>query len=246
MSPILYCSICLGFILCYSIATKIDVEGQSSLINRYDERSITSDKRNNIFNSPFHGLLKKTKNENNIRRRRDETHNVDMKAVVAKLEDHRTMINDHRTMIDDHRTMINNFNNNSIHVDTIQQAISKHHSSAPPVWNSWRDILLIFFVLIIIILIFYFCLWHVKLRPFDFLLSCMIQRYTKKQKDKEQQQYSQQSTEQQQYNQQSTEHIHHPMKSNILSTYPKLSIKTIESDYAKHQDNRKLANFQTN
>ncbi|CAF3547889.1 unnamed protein product [Rotaria socialis] len=132
MSPILYCSICLGFILCYSIATKIDVEGQSSLINRYDERSITSDKRNNIFNSPFHGLLKKTKNENNIRRRRDETHNVDMKAVVAKLEDHRTMINDHRTMIDDHRTMINNFNNNSIHVDTIQQAISKHHSSAPP------------------------------------------------------------------------------------------------------------------
>ncbi|CAF2108678.1 unnamed protein product [Rotaria magnacalcarata] len=128
-SPILYCSICLGFILCYSIATTIDLEGQSSLINRYDERSITNDKRNNIFNSSFYGLLKKTKNEKNIRRRRDETHNVDMKAIVAKLEDHRTMINDHRTMI-------NNFNNNSIHVDTIQQAISKHHSSAPPVWNS--------------------------------------------------------------------------------------------------------------
>lgn len=93
--------------------------------------------------------------EKQSRHRRDNSGSIDIKAVQAT-------INDHRTMIDDHRVMINNIMNNSMNVDTIQQAVSNHYSNAAPARDSWRDMALIFLLFIAMIEILYFCVCQVK------------------------------------------------------------------------------------
>jgi hypothetical protein len=148
MSMNLSYALLLRFIICYSIVSPTDAQGKLSFIIRHDQRSIEDDQLIGVKNSSIGCLLTKGTNEQKIREKRDNTGNVDIKAIQAT-------ISDHRTMIEDNRIMIYNMLNNSINNTSVQQAISNQYSTAAPIWNSWRDIALIFMTFVAIVQIIY-------------------------------------------------------------------------------------------
>jgi hypothetical protein len=143
---------------------------------------------------------------------------MDIKAIQAT-------VNDHRTMIQDNRLMINNIVNNAINNNTIRQAISNHYSNTVPIWNSWRDVALIFVVCVSLAQIIYCCACQVKLRPCDYLLSRIVQRYDGRQSEK-QRPLVRLSTIDNRTN------MLYSQKRKYPSTVPQSFVTTVEDDYA--------------
>lgn len=85
--------------------------------------------------------------------------------------------------MNDHRTMINNINS-SMYGNAMQNVVSNHYSERGPIWSSWRDIALLLILAFVVIQIMYYCVYRVKLRPWDHLISCIYQRHTKRELNK--------------------------------------------------------------
>ncbi|CAF3488816.1 unnamed protein product [Rotaria socialis] len=218
----------LAFLIWHSIVLPIDTGSKASLINH---------KSFGIYNAWIRFLLNKPTNENKLRQKRDGTASADIAAVQATVNDQRIMINDHRTMIDDHRTLINNFLNTISNENNIKQAVAEHHSSTPPIWNSWRDLGLLLILVLLIVLIFYLCICYVKLKPYDYLISCIFHRCAKHKKNQLKEHNRQES-----YLTivQNRENMPHTMKPMNQPTYPTLQITTNEDIYAACRNNGHL------
>ncbi|CAM4843249.1 unnamed protein product [Rotaria magnacalcarata] len=225
----------LAFLIWHSIALPVDTGSKASFINQHFERSMINHKLFDIYNAWIHSLLNKPTNENKLRQKRDGTASVDIAAVQATVNDQRIMIDDHRTMIDDHRTLINNFLNTTSNENNIKQAVAEHHSSTPPIWNSWRDLGLLLLLVLLIVLIFYFCICHVKLKPYDYLISCIFHRYAKHQQKNQQKEQNRQESHSTIV--QHRENMHPTMKPTNPSTYPNLQLTTIDDIYAACRNN---------
>ena len=118
-------------------------------------------------------LIDSKLNEKSLHTKRDDTNNIDIKALKAAVENN-------RFSIDDHKLIINNIINSSINSNNVQEVVHKFYKTMPPVLYSWRDLLLIVIVLIIIIRILFYCICNIKLRPFDYLVSLILQRHNKR------------------------------------------------------------------
>ncbi|CAF3388434.1 unnamed protein product [Rotaria socialis] len=235
MPTIFQHSMLLAVLIWHSIALPVDIGSKASLMNQQSERSLINHKISDIYNTGIHFLQNKTKNENKLRQKRDGTASVDIAAVQATVNDQRIMIDDHRTMIDDHRTLINNFLNTTSNENNIKQAVAEHHSSSPPIWNSWRDIGLVLLLFLLFVLIFYFCICHVKLKPCDYLISCIFNRYAKHQNKNQQKEHNHQESHLAIVP--NKENMHHTLKPMNPPTYPNLHLTTIEDIYAACRPN---------
>jgi hypothetical protein len=206
----------LRFIIYYSIVSPTDAQGKLSFIIRHDQLI-------GIKNSSIRGLLTKETNEQKLREKRDNTGNVDIKAIQAT-------INDHRTMIEDNRIMIYNMINNSINNTSVQQAISNHYSTAAPMWNSWRDIALIFVTFVAFVQVIYYCACQVKLRPCDYLVSRTLQRHDTRQSQKQRSSVRSSTID-------NSINMLHSQKRKYPSPHQQSFVKTVEAEYADIHQN---------
>ncbi len=221
MLTVRYCLLVLGFVIWFSIAIPIDRKDRSSSFLfsiPYDQQLIEKNYIAPIKNEFISHQLNKSEFKEKLRQKRDSTDNTDIKAIVAT-------VNDHRTMIDDHRTMINNIINNSINTNNLQTVVSNHYSKTTPIWTSWRDIVLIFLLSKAIIEIFYCCICHVKFKPWDYLVSLIFERHQIRQSAKERK-VSRRSIHN------NTLNMEHINKSKERTMYPNPHLSTIEEDYA--------------
>ena len=183
MMIIRHCLLIFTFVIWYSATTATDKEAKPSPSTSRDQESIQNNYISADKRKLFILVFNETEFKKKLRRKRDTSDNTDIKAIVAT-------INDHRTIMDDHRTMINNIINNSINTNLIQRAVAYHYSNIPPAWNSWRDIALVVLLLALFVQIFYWCVCHVKLRPWDYFISRIFQCYHTRQ-TKQGQEFSQ-------------------------------------------------------
>jgi len=89
----------LRLIIYYSIVSPTDAQSKLSFTIRHDQRSIKDDQLICIKNSSIRWLLTKEINEQKLREKRDNTGNVDIKAIQATINDHKTMIEDNRIRV---------------------------------------------------------------------------------------------------------------------------------------------------
>jgi hypothetical protein len=82
----------LRLIIYYSIVSPTDAQGKLSVIIRHDQLI-------GIKNSSIRYLLTKETNEQKLREKRDNTGNVDIKAIQSTINDHKTMIEDNRIRV---------------------------------------------------------------------------------------------------------------------------------------------------
>ncbi|CAF1290341.1 unnamed protein product [Rotaria sordida] len=128
-----YCFLLASFAVRYSIAIpSIGSAGNnsdwSSTISQHRKQSFMENEINVNKNKSIDLLDKETitDRQQQQRAKRDNTGGVDVKAIQAT-------INNHRTMIEDHRIMIDQIMNNSINISNIQQAVSDHFSNTTPI-----------------------------------------------------------------------------------------------------------------
>ncbi|CAF2782327.1 unnamed protein product [Rotaria sp. Silwood2] len=131
--------------------------------------------------------------ENNIgiylsRTRRDvDPNKIDIKAIHAT--------------VNDHRTMINYLINNSVNTTMLGEAILDHHSKAGPILSSWRDIFHLLFIIILIGFVVYFLICRTGLFPQRYCISIFSNCFISQVKDELEQQREQLKQQQEQVQQ---------------------------------------------
>ncbi|CAF1413895.1 unnamed protein product [Rotaria sordida] len=131
--------------------------------------------------------------ENNIeiyllRTRRDvDPNKIDIKAIHAT--------------VNDHRTMINYLINNSVNTTMLGDAILDHHKKTGPILSSWRDIFHLLFIIIFVGFILYFFICRTGLFPQRYCISTFSSCFVSEVKNELQQQREQLQQQQQQVQQ---------------------------------------------
>lgn len=216
--------IILGFIIYYSIATPINREDGLSFIrngqhSKHADQIIGIKKRSMRF-SPNTTTRK-------LRQKRNNVDTMDIKAI-------QTTINDHKTMIEDNRVMIYNVINSSINTNNIKEAVVNHYTNAPPIWSSWRDCALILVTIVTVIQIISFCTYHVQLKPCDFIISRILQRYENRPSVKPHSLFSTLATD-------NPVNVVHARKRQYPPICQQPSVKNIEDQYAEIQQTRTVS-----
>ncbi|CAF3770392.1 unnamed protein product, partial [Rotaria sp. Silwood1] len=116
--------------------------------------------------------------------RRDvDPNTIDIKAIHAT--------------VNDHRTMINYLINNSVNTTMLGEAILDHHRKAGPILSSWRDIFHVLFIIILIGFIVYVLICRTGLFPQNYCISIFSSCFISEIKDEVQQQREQLEQQQQ-------------------------------------------------
>lgn len=116
-------------------------------------------------------------NHHRLSKRDVNAETIDIKALVAT--------------INDHRTMINYLVNNTVNTTIVSNAIMDHHTKTMPILSSWRDSLLILLSVIVFGGIIRLFFKSKGPNPCDSLFLCLLSRATAHGNKQEQQQQQQ-------------------------------------------------------
>lgn len=162
------------------------------------------------------------------KRRGDSTGDDQTVASTNNIYALQTTINDHRTTIDDHRKMIHYLMNNTVNVTHLNQYYTDQHTRTTPIWNSWRDLLLLLLVFICFAVVI--CLLIKRLRLLDLLTAILLRR-------RQHHQEQLQSTSIPKKDKTAIHRRHRPPSPSLLQhteTVP-MSVSNITRDYLRHQ-----------